>query len=166
MLLRSIFLTALLLAAPVHAQAGPECERTAVPAAEFAAWADPVDLTSANYASQLPDAQIGPGQAVELVLHPAGAVRYPVGPGKPGGQGGLAELTIETPGTYRVALGSPGWIDLIARGKVLVSSAHGHGAPCTGIRKIVDFVLKPGRYVVAISAAPEMRTRLLVARRP
>lgn len=158
--------TVALVPAASAAEAPPECTAPVAPAGELASWASPAPLNSANYASQLPEAQIHPGQAIQLGLHPVGAVKFPVAPGKPGGNGGLAELTIAEAGTYRVALGTAAWIDLSQDGKAIESTTHGHGEECTGIRKIVDFPLKPGRYVLAISANLDMRTQVLVAKKP
>jgi hypothetical protein len=48
-------------------------------------------------------------------------------------------------------------------GAGVISSAHGHGPDCTGIRKMVDFALTPGRYTVQISAnaAPQITVMAL-----
>ncbi len=146
--------------------AGAECAVPVEPAGELAPWRSPVDLVSASDPSQIKDSRLQMGQAAALALRPASAVRYPVGPGKPGGQGGLAEIAIGRAGTYRVALSSAAWVDVIAGGKAVASTRHGHGAPCSGIRKIVEFPLKPGLHVIAISASPDDTTRILVARKP
>jgi hypothetical protein len=37
------------------------------------------------------------------------------------------------------------------------------GAPCSGIRKIVDFALQPGTYIVQLSGAKTAQTRILIA---
>lgn len=148
-------------------EAPPECAAPVAPTGELAPWSrEAAALNSANYVSQLPQAQIRPGERIELGLHPVGAVKFPITPGKPGSNGGLAELTVAEPGTYRVALATGAWIDLVQDGKALESTAHGHGEACTGIRKIVDFALTPGQYVLAISANLDMRTQVLVAKKP
>ena len=67
---------------------------------------------------------------------------------------------------YRIALGSGAWIDLISNGKPVISIAHGHGPACTGIRKMVDFDLKPGHYTLQISANADQQTSLLIAPLP
>jgi hypothetical protein len=54
-------------------------------------------------------------------------------------------------GTYRVALDAPAWIDMIEDGKPIDSTAHSRGPECSGIRKIVDFSLKPGDHVLRLS---------------
>lgn len=160
-LMISAFLAA--LAAPAWAS---ECPAPVAPTGELAPWTGPVPLSSASDAAHLSHSAIRPGQAVTLALHPADRVAFPAPPGKSGGNGGLAELTIAEAGTYRVALGTSAWIDLMHGGKAVASIAHGHGAPCTGIRKIVDFPLEPGRYVLAISANQDARTQVLVAKKP
>ncbi len=65
-----------------------------------------------------------------------------------------------------MALGSGAWIDILKGGKAVASTAHGHGPDCTGIRKMVDFPLTPGRYTLQIAANGEAALPLLVARLP
>ena len=69
-------------------------------------------------------------------------------------------------GTYRVALSSGAWIDLVRDGEPVASTAHGHGPNCTGVRKMVDFPLTPGRYTLQLGANGEAEMRVLVARLP
>jgi hypothetical protein len=157
------------LASPAAAQAGDpaaECSAPRAATGELAPWRSPVTLVTANEVGQLPDAVMRVGQAAELVLHPIGAVRLPVAAGRAGGNGGLAAITITRTGTYRFALGSAGWVDVAAGGKAVKSTTHGHGPACTGIHKIVEFPLKPGRYTIVVSGNLGMRTQLLVARKP
>lgn len=153
------------IAASLPAVAWADEAQCTAPADELAPWASPAPLNSANTVTQLPEAQIIAGQAIELGLHPVGAVKFPVVPGKPGGNGGLVELTIAEAGTYRVALGTGAWIDLVRDGKAVESTAHGHGSIC-GVRKLVEFPLQPGKYVLALSANLEMRSQVLVAKKP
>lgn len=117
----------------------------------------------------MPEATLAAGQAAHLTLLRTPEVRYPLRPEKPGGSvsyGGLVGLTITEPGTFRVALDSAAWIDMVKDGKAIASTRHGHGPACTGIRKMVDFPLQPGSYTLQIAAngAPELQ--LLVARLP
>lgn len=142
-----------------------ECTPPRAPVGELAPWTAPTEMTSAARVAQAGEAPVRVGQAVELGLRPVSAVRYPLAAEKVGGQGGLAEVTIETAGTYAIALGSAAWIDVIVDGKPIASTAHGHGEPCTGIRKIVEFPLPAGRHVIALSGSAEPRVRLLVALR-
>ena len=56
------------------------------------------------------------------------------------------------------------WVDVVRAGRALASSAHGHGPACTGIRKIVDFRLQPGRYVLQVSGGTSASVPVLIAR--
>ena len=146
----------------------PACsaEMTALPA-ELAAWPDRKVSAAADEASNLSGAQIESGRAIDAQLRPMPAVRYVLQPEKPGGPdsfGGLFALRIDEAGTYRVALGAAAWIDLIGDGSAVASTAHGHGPACSGIRKVVDFVLSPGSYVLQVSASAANSLPLLVTR--
>ena len=148
------------------AAASPACAAPQPPMDEFAAWGSPVGITAAQDIAGLAAAGVKVGQAADLALHPVESVRLPVPAGRAGGNGGLVSVEIVTAGTYRVALGTAAWVDVVAEGKAVASTAHGHGAPCSGIRKIVDFPLPAGRHAIAISGNAEGRTRLLVVRAP
>lgn len=75
-------------------------------------------------------------------------------------------LRIDSAGKYGIAADSKVWIDVIADGKPLTSTDHGHGPDCSGIRKIVWFDLAAGTYEVALSKAAGPSVRLLVVRAP
>jgi hypothetical protein len=157
-------------AAAQGGQAQSTCPAGAAPLpAALAAWPDRVPLQAASDAAALASAQIEVGQAIDAALHPTPEIHYAQRPEKPGGSvsfGGLFALTIEQTGTYRVALGSAAWIDLTRDGKAVASTAHGRGPECSGIRKMVDFSLTPGDYVLQISANGTNTTPLLVTRLP
>jgi len=145
------------------------CPAPVAATGELAPWNVPRPLQAGARSSQTSASTLAIGQAVRLTLLGTPQVRYPVRPEKPGGSvsyGGLIRLDVERAGTYRVALGSAAWIDLVHDGKALTSSAHGRGPDCTGIRKMVDFALTPGRYTVQIAANGEPETTVLVARLP
>ena len=55
---------------------------------------------------------------------------------------------------------------MIKDGQPQISTAHGHGPACSTIRKMVDFSLQPGRYVLQISANAEAEISVLVTRAP
>jgi hypothetical protein len=96
-------------------------------------------------------------------------VRYPLRPEKPGGSvsyGGLVQIDVREAGAYRVVLDSAAWIDLVRDEQAVKSTAHGHGPHCTGIRKMVDYPLTPGRYTLQISANGQPQMTVLVARVP
>ena len=110
-------------------------------------------------------ATLPPGTTVNLTLRPIAEIEA-VAPPRPARQGattgGRIELEIATAGTYGVALGNAGWIDVVRDGRPLEATAHGHGPACSTIRKIVNFNLTPGRYTVQISGTDASVVRLLV----
>lgn len=135
----------------------------------LAGWPRRSPLAAAADRSGLGAATLVPGQAVDGRLRPTGEVRYELRPEKPGGSvsfGGLYAFTVSEGGAYRIALGGPAWIDVVRRGKGVVSTAHGHGPACSGIRKMVDFTLSPGRYVLQISANGAAELPLMLVRLP
>ena len=145
------------------------CARPGSLPPELAGWATPRMITAATTSEQLGAATLPLGAGARTMLSPTPRVTYPVQPGHPGTSptyGGLVAFTVVDAGTYRVALSGPAWIDLVADEKPVASSAHGHGLDCTGIRKQVDFALKPGRHVLQVSGATEQVMELLVARLP
>ena len=135
--------------------------------AELASWTSREPLAAAASPAGLAEAQLVIGQAVDAGLQPTRDVTYALRPEKPGGSvshGGLYAFHITEAGHYRVALSSAAWIDVVHQGKGLVSTAHGRGPNCSGIRKIVDFTLDPGDYVLQISANAADTAALLVTR--
>jgi len=105
------------------------------------------------------------GKGADVTLRPVGDVNFLVAPEKAPAAGTYgAQLTfrIDKPGTIRIALGAPAWIDLVRDRKAQASVAHGHGPVCSGIRKIVDFKVEPGNYLLAISGSPLATTGVLV----
>ena len=143
----------------------PACPATpAAPPAEFAGWAAPVAAKAATVLDTV--TLVAVGQAARLELAAADKVTFAHPPEKvaePGGHAGLVALDVTKRGRYRVALGAPAWIDLVRDGAVEKSVAHGHGPVCTGIRKIVDFNLEPGRHILQLSGAPAAEVVLMVA---
>ncbi|WP_235829496.1 hypothetical protein [Croceicoccus estronivorus] len=156
---------------PVAAQemAPAACVMPVAPTDELASWADPVPLAAENSEGRTGRARLAIGQAAHLTLLKTPEVRYPLRPEKPGESGsfgGLVRLDVRKAGTYRVALGSAAWIDLVRGRQAVTSIVHGHGPDCTGIRKIVDFPLTPGRYTLQIAATDEPQMTVLVVRLP
>ena len=142
---------------------------SAAPPAEFSSWTVKTDLAAAAKADDLAKTEVKPGEAVMAHLHGTKEVAFVVQPEKPGGSvshGGMIGLKIDQAGTYRVAIGSGAWLDVLKDGKILESTAHSPGPACSGIRKVVDFALQPGRYVIQISANADEQLPVLVARRP
>lgn len=106
------------------------------------------------------------GRAAELRLVSFDRLTPAVTPARiaePGSSGGMALFQVTRPGTYRVALGGPAWIDVVRAGRSLPAAAHGHGPSCTGIRKMVDFKLSPGRYILQLTGASAVTLPVMIA---
>lgn len=92
-----------------------------------------------------------------MALHSIANVEYWVAPGKQveaGKYGGLNNINVAKAGRLKIALNEGAWIDLVKDGVAIPSTAHSHGADCSGIRKIVEFDVTPGTYIVQIVNAP------------
>lgn len=102
------------------------------------------------------------GQAATVALVPG--KRLAVTPAKPGAGAAAVSFDVPTAGRWRVSLDQGAWIDVV-RGPVAVeSAAHGHGAPCSGVRKQVEFDLARGRYGLQLSGEAGARVRVMVSR--
>lgn len=162
------------LSAPAMAQMSsepaPACTAPGTLPAELAGWGQPhKPIKAAAKASALKDATLALGTAVDATLVPTPSIDFPVDPSKPGGsvsQGGLFAFDIAQAGKYRVALSSGAWIDVIAGKTVAESIAHGRGPDCTGVRKMVDYALQPGRHMLQVSANGGPALTVLVTRLP
>lgn len=153
-MIASLSAALLLQAAPA---AAPVCATTVAPPAGLEAWSVAPGLTADV---------IAPGKNIALTLQPIDGVTFPLPlERKPatGTFGGVYHVTVATAGTYRVALQNGAWIDLVRDGKSSTSVGHMEGAPCSGIRKIVDFALQPGSYIVQLSGAKSAQMRILIA---
>jgi hypothetical protein len=150
--------------------AAPNCPAEAVPLpAELAGWPARTPLTAAADAAGTQAATLAIGKAVDLALRPASDMRYARTPEKPtagNSHAGMVSFTVDRAGTYRVALGTAAWIDVVRDGTAIMSIGHGHGPACSGIRKLVDFPLTPGRYVLQITGNATAETSALVVRQP
>jgi hypothetical protein len=137
--------------------------------ADLTGWSAKAPMAAATKASGLSKAMLSTGQGVEATLPLTPDVTFVTQPEKPGGtvsHGGMFGLNIDKAGTYVIALSSGAWIDVLKDGKPLVSTAHARGPECSTLRKMVDFPLQPGRYVLQVSANADPTLRLMLARRP
>ncbi|WEK43594.1 MAG: homogentisate 1,2-dioxygenase [Candidatus Sphingomonas colombiensis] len=106
------------------------------------------------------------GSSALVALLPTSQVSYAVPPAKagaPASNGGLLGFFVARPGRYRVALGNAAWVDVVRDGKSLTSVAHNHGPACSGIRKMVDFDLSPGRYLLQIAGSDALASGVMVS---
>lgn len=152
------------------AEAAPACPRDAEPLpAALSGWTERKPLAAAKDEASLGDAVLAPGAAADLALADTPAVRYVVRPSHPGGSashGGMLAFSVDSPGTYRVAIGSGAWIDVVKGKAALESTAHGHGPKCSGMRKMVDFSLRPGAYVLQVAGNGDARLPVMIAKLP
>lgn len=173
-------LLALILAGPALAQAQPQGRpmptpsQAACPAAapklapEMAGW-NAAPPTDAVVDEALPSGATLPlGRAVHVALrsNTAAFAPPPEHAPAPGTDSGQFTFSVPAAGRYRIALGSAVWVDVVRNGQTMPTSAHGHGPDCTGIRKMVDYRLQPGQYVLQVSGSVTTGTRLMVARLP
>jgi hypothetical protein len=164
--------TVALAATPALAQEQAEkvCIQAGTLPAELAGWGKPhATLTAAAKPADLKTAELTLGTAADAKLQPTPMIKFTIDPSKPGGSvshGGLFSFTVLAAGTYRVALGSGAWIDVIEDKKAAVSTAHGHGPDCTGVRKMVDYDLKAGRHILQVSANGSPDLTLMVVKLP
>ena len=149
-------------------QAAPVCPKDAEPLpAALSGWSDRKPLVAAKDEASLGGSVLAPGIAADLALADTPAVRYVVRPAHPGGSvshGGMLAFTAGSPGTYRIAIGSGAWIDVVRDDAALASIAHGHGPNCSGVRKMVDFVLQPGAYVLEIAGNGDAHLAVMIAK--
>jgi hypothetical protein len=159
---------ALTPAAFAQQPAAPACAtKDANLPAHLAAWTQKAEIQSSARPAGL--ANLVPGKAYTSKLHPAAGFVFATVPEKLGAANttnGLFALKVEQAGTYGVALGAPGWIDVVKGGKALKSVTHGHGPECSTIRKIVNFDLQPGDYIVQVAGHPEPAASIMVLRQP
>lgn len=153
-----------------HAHGHEACAAPAELSPALAGWNAPAKaVTAAARAGQTGKALITSGEAVAVTLVQTPSVRFAAQPSKPGGSvsfGGMLAFDVPEAGTYRVAQDARSWVDVIEDGKVAESVAHGHGPDCSGIAKMVDFKLSPGRHLLQVSANGAQTMKVMVARLP
>ena len=153
---------------PMTGAAATPCPATPLKLApELAGWAAAVPLGAAATVQELGAATLTIGGGAKATLRPSTAVTFPLPPEHAptaGSSSGLFAFTVTQAGRYRVALGGGAWVDIVKDGRAAPTSAHGHGPDCTGIRKMVDYQLQPGRYTLQVSGAPTPSLQLMVAR--
>jgi hypothetical protein len=170
----SLLIPLLVAAAPIAQAPGAEpaadqrctASRPPLPAG-LTGWARRAPLAAGTSTRSAPVIVVGHG--TDLRLAPVEQVTPAVAPQREPDMGetaGLALFQVARPGTYRVALGDAAWIDVVRAGRALAASAHGHGPACSGIRKMVDFQLEPGRYVLQLSGTKASSLPVMIARAP
>jgi hypothetical protein len=167
----------LMLAAPCSAALAQETSGSQSPCAALdtslpqalSGWTSKAPLRSATGEAGLPAATLRLGHAAQATLFHTRGVTYVVEPGKPGGSvayGGILAVKIGEAGIYQVSLNSGAWIDMVLGASKMAATAHGHGPKCSSIRKVVAFPLKPGDYIVQISANAAPTLDIMISRQP
>lgn len=134
---------------------------------ELRGWRAGRPVSSGRDAARAPSLALGSG--VTATLLPLPQISYAVRPerlGGPSSNGGLFAFSAPTAGRYRVALGTGVWIDVVRDDVIVASASHGHGPDCSGVRKTVDFDLKPGRHILEVAGATSAVVRLMIVRLP
>jgi hypothetical protein len=111
--------------------------------------------------------QLEPDRLYQLQLTAAGQVTLALPPGKrPASEtryAGLARFSLQHPGSYRVSLDQPAWIDIVADGKMIDSADFQGRAGCQAPHKVVQFSLPAGHeLLLQLSGAPSDSVRLTI----
>lgn len=138
--------------------------------ADLAGWAaSPVRLEAGRGAGAAPP-RLPVGVVADVALHPAAEVTLHAAPEQvrtpEAPHAGMLEIDVPAKGVWRVSASTALWIDLVGPGGRQASAAFGNLAPCTGIRKVVEFPLEPGLYVLQLSGNPGPATKVMVSPRP
>jgi hypothetical protein len=111
--------------------------------------------------------RLEPNRLYQLQLGAADQVTLALPPGKkPASEGsyaGLAHLSLQQPGSYRVSVDQSLWIDIVADGKMIDSADFQGRAGCLAPHKIVQYSLPAGReLLLQLSGAPNAGVRLTI----
>ena len=155
--LASIIPAAAASAAPPVKQAS--CPATPVLPDDLADWArNASSKTIYAYGADLAADWAPLGAArTELPLHRYESLRYGIAPERVPDVhkfGGMIPVEVKKAGRLVVALDAGAWIDLVLDGVAVKSVVHGHGPACSGVRKMVEFDVTQGRYLLQITNAP------------
>jgi len=84
-----------------------------------------------------------------------------------GAYAGIASLKIPLPGSYRVAIDGPFWIDVVSDGTPIAAQDFQGQHGCSAPRKIVEFQLSgPQRFVLQLSNAEQENVLLTITPSP
>ena len=107
----------------------------------------------------------------QVQLSPQNEVTFVAGPGKKmlsdGAYAGLAAFDTSAPGTYRVSLDVPFWIDVVANGQLVASKDFQGARGCNAPHKIVAYELPAAKHLVLqFSGATSASVRVAITRVP
>jgi len=78
----------------------------------------------------------------------------------------MSAFDVPDAGRYRVAVGTPAWVDVVEDGRKIASAGHSRGADCSGVHKVVTCTLQPGRHLLQVSGNADATTILLITAAP
>jgi hypothetical protein len=147
----ALFTVSATVAAPL-AQAADPCDgftwNVSHERALFASSA--TELTAGSDSASAP--LLAPERLYTLQLRPLGQVTFVTTPGKKGGSdggyAGVAALVITQPGSYRIALDVPLWVDVVADGGLMANKGFQGASGCSAPHKIVEFEFPVARQVM------------------
>jgi hypothetical protein len=148
---RFLVTIALLMAVPAFAQEPVGCDKFKWPVErERALLASPSPISSGGAMPQPLAA------AVTVALVPYADANLPVPPSRAPKSadtyaGFVNAAAIAKPGTYRVTLSAPAWIDAVQNGHALKSTAFSGASGCSGIAKSVKFELSAAPFSIELS---------------
>lgn len=137
---------------------------------EFALFAGPAtELQAAKAPGSAPP--ISSDRLYELELSPQSEVAFEVPPGKrmitDGAYAGVLRFEVAKPGSYRVSVDVPFWIDVVGGGQLVATKDFQGQQRCAAPHKIVEYELAAARpYFLQVSAAAKSTVRLSITRSP
>jgi hypothetical protein len=130
---------------------------------------EPVDMASGKGVGDAP--ALTPDRLYELELRAQPEVSFAAPPSRTwpteATYAGLARLTVETAGVYRIALDQSAWVDVLVNGAV-VQTRDFQGRPgCSAPHKIVEFALPAGKpLILEFSASVTPSLKVTISRSP
>lgn len=120
-----------------------------------------------HLAARTPDMRFAlkPGGALRIGLSPPARVKFAAGRPSRRGYAGMAAIDVAKPGTLSLATGNSVYVDLVRNGKALPLAREPKTNGCPGIRKMLDFKVLPGRYLVQLSGSPARSVRIATSLR-
>ncbi|WP_340314432.1 hypothetical protein [Rhizorhabdus argentea] len=118
-------------------------------------------------APALGEVPIDPGETAMIRLSPQRELSYAIAPPlphAPANHGAILSVDIDEGGRYHVALGAPGWVDMVRDGKALEPVGDRPGPAGSAVAKILDYDLLPGRYVLALSGMADGEVTVMISR--
>ena len=112
---------------------------------------EPQPLTAGQSPAALPS--LSADRLYRVELRGESEVKFLKPPGRKrddrGGYAGLARLTVDTDGVYRISLDQPLWVDVIADGAMVPAKDFQGRRGCSAPHKVVEFLL-PARVPITL----------------